>query len=209
MDDGNLLVLTETPNGVDVEITENLKPDSRTNLKNLVTLVKHLTGNSSDVREEYSETNGLKVTMHVPNIDEKICKQSIEQIHRNISVGLIKKMEDIEKQRRADVNRLVYDIKHYKNMPLDLGYLDKLKEEEIRSNFTRELLDIISTKIRTKKFPKGVPIYEILGNKWSGGISVAREIGMYVIRKALKLSTPEIGKIFGYVGQPKNHTTVV
>lgn len=206
--DGTQLVLTETPNEINVEITENLHPNSRTQLKNLVVLIQNLTEADSKVEYTPSEEGGLIATLHIKNVDEEKRGQSMRQLYRNLSVSLSERLKEVEKERRANVMGFLEDISHYGKQLIDPLGLEKLQKDIEAAYFTRELLGVLSIKIRTKNHPNGIPIPEIWSNRKSD-VAMARAIGMYVMRKALKLSTTEIGRRFGYPGMPKNHATVI
>lgn len=232
--DGNLLVLTESLGGINVTITEDTRPNSRTTLKNLVLLIRYLTDSNPEVHYENLgdvENERLTAIFHIRTLDRETAKQRIRQIYENLCVSLLKKLEDVEKQRRANIPSLLDDIRHYKGLPVNpleaitslindiqrydglaLSHLEveKLKEDILLGYFTRALLGTVSARIRTDKHPNGVAVSEIMSKRKSRDVAMARIIAMYVMKKAYpKLSSSDIGRIFGPPGEPKNHATVL
>jgi len=227
IDEGNRLVLTETPDGIDVEIVEDLRPSSRAYVRNLAKLIQNLTGNKSKPAPEYikdSKLNDrLKVTMHVPTADEETCKQSLEQLKRNLSLTLARKLTIIERDSMAGALSVLEDVCHYNREQraprklrisrerVKLAYFTRdLQKKAELAYFTRELFGVLNAKIRTENHPYGVSVSEILSNKKPPDVVMAKAVGMYVMRKALpELGTIEIGRRFGHPKHSKNHTTII
>ncbi len=197
--DGHLLILTESPTGIRVEIKEDLSvPNSRRNLEQTVTLIEALTGSKADyIREE----GNMEAVINVKTPAELTNKGAETQLYRNLCASLIERLKEVEIERRADPAGLKNNVEFYTH--LGLPKVERTQKLTKLAYFLRELYGLIEIN-------SGVTREEIISDNKSRRIGRARHVMMYIVRTKFSwLSSNEIGTIFGPPDHPKHHVTIL
>ena len=208
--DGLLLTIAPLENGdYSIYLEENLKTRSpkekNKGLENLVNAIGFIT-TIKNRKEKYLPQKGsgaIKlVTLRVSELKENLPQeekllQEI-QLYRNLQKRLgerIKKVGDIFSSDSLE------DIEFYTHLETTSIYKKVIKLSNLAYGM-RELYGLIKVNSEIKRS-------EIISSNKTRKVSEQRRIAMFILKHKYDLSYPDIGKVLGEKGNPKNHATAI